>query len=185
MMRTKPTPEITSMRAMFFAVIALSATSASAADPIVLTSTPVGDCVSARISAKKTAQHLHYDRLYCSVNKQKAAFENCMRNASYTEQVDFFTDRCGSESEEDIEVAFVGINGMTHRVSRARPAEASVVGFQGAYNGEDLEVRVTPRKILSREYDGSDLIGISASVDVHIRYRGQSAKFRGVYSHGP
>jgi hypothetical protein len=183
--QSKTTPEITAMRVVFLTVFALSAASAYAADPIVPTETPVGDCVSARISTKKTAQHVKYDQLYCALNQQQAAYENCMRNPSDSEYVDFFTDRCGSESDEDTDIAFVGFNGKTYRVSRPRPARTPLVAFKGTYKGEYLEVRVTPRNILSREYEGSELIGISASVDVLIRYRGQSTKIRGTYSHGP
>ena len=174
------------MRLKALAILTFVSVSAHAADRIVPTSDQGSDCVAARITANKTSLNQKYDQLYCSINKESAAYTNCLRNVSSINTVDFFTDRCNEASDG----AYVSFNGKTYQVWRASPAGKSSVTYAGTYmgetlKGENLEVRVVPRKILSRHYDGYDLLGVTASVDVTIKYGGQSSSVRATYVSGP
>ncbi|MEP6882469.1 MAG: hypothetical protein ABI866_10780 [Dokdonella sp.] len=172
---------VSPMQMKILVALSLFSLSASAADPIVPTSDPGSDCLAARISAKKTSLNDQYDNLYCSINKLPAAFANCLKNASDEDTVVFFTDRCNEASEG----AYVSFNGATHHVSRAATIKNSPVTFACTFKAEDLEVRVVPGKILSRFYDGEDLLGVTAAVEVVIKYGAQSVTVQGTYDSEP
>ena len=161
--------------------LSLFSLSASAADPIVPTSDPGSDCLAARITANKTSLNQPYDKLYCSINKLPAAYANCLKNVSDMDTVVFFTDRC-NEASEGADISF---NGVTHHVARAATIRNSPVTFAGTFKGENLDVRVVPRKILSRFYDGEDLLGVTATVEVVIKYGAQSSVIQGTYDSEP
>lgn len=169
------------MQMKMLVALSLFSLSASAADPIVPTSDPGSDCLAARITANKTSLNQPYDKLYCSINKLPAAFANCLKNASNEDTVVFFTDRCNEASEG----AYVSFNGVSHHVSQAATIRNSPVTFAGTFKGDDLEVRVIPRKILSRFYDGEDLLGVTAAVEVVIKYGAQSSTVQGTYDSEP
>ncbi len=169
------------MQLKIFVALSLFSLSASAADPIVPTSDPGSDCLAARISAKKTSLNDQYDKLYCSINRLPAAYANCLKNASDEDTVVFFTDRCNEASDG----AYVSFNGVSHHVSRAATIKNSPVTFAGTFKGDDLEVRVIPSKILSRFYDGEDLMGVTAAVEVVIKYGAQSSTIPGTYDSEP
>lgn len=170
-----------SMRTVICAIFALATTPLRASDPITPTDDPGSDCVAAVIFTERSAHNRRYDEMYCSVNNAPAAYDTCLRNASANTTVRFFTDRCNAEDEG----AYVSFNGRTYNVRRTLWQVHPQVSYAGTYAGGDITVRIVPRKLIERFYDGSAPAGVRYAVDVFITYNGKTAKIAGVYDNQP
>lgn len=131
------------------------------------------DCVAAKIYASRSSQNIKYDKLYCSVNKDSGAYNRCLRNASSEKAIAFFTDRCNAREEG----AYVSFNGKTHRVQWKPGARHSDVGYAGTWEGDNVEVRIVPRKLIERYEEDR----VTYSVDVFIKSGGSSAVIPATY----
>ena len=161
--------------------LCLAAGAALAAERIVPTDDPGSDCVAARIFAQRTRQNLKYDALYCAVNKQRPAYDRCLRHVSANETVTFFTDRCNAPDEG----AYLSINGQTHLVRRDSRSAHPEVAYAGTYKGDGVVVRIVPKRRIERFFDGSERIGVKYAVDVFIEREGRSVKITAVYDDRP
>lgn len=163
------------------ALLALVSCQDIAAERITPTDDPGSDCVAAVILAERSANNRPYDEMYCSVNKTRAAYDNCMHNSASAESVRFFTDRCNAESEG----AFVSINGRSHRVWRTHRQPHQQVSYAGTYAGGDVTVRIKPRRLVERLYEGSEPVGVRYAVDVFITKGGETVMIEGIYDNRP
>lgn len=157
--------------------LALTATPALAAGEIVPTDDPGSDCVAAKISTERTERNLKYDERYCAVNKDRAAYDNCLRNASANERIFFFTDRCNAPNEG----AYLSFNGQTRQVWRQPGKSHPSVRYAGTYSAGDVVVHVVPRKLIRREGEDSEYISVSYAVDVIIKQGAETVTIPAIY----
>lgn len=163
------------------ALVLLASVSAFAAGGIVPTGDPGSDCVAAKIYAKTTPQNRPFDEVYCAINKNAAAYKNCVDNLAKETEVAFFTDRCNAPEDG----AYVSFNGKTHQVWRkAGPSHADVI-YAGFYEGPELAVRIVPTRLLQRHIENSEPVGVSYAVDVFITYKNDRVKVTARYEDGP
>lgn len=169
------------MRTAICAILTLATAPLRASDQITPTDDPGSDCVAAVILTERSAHNRRYDEIYCAANNTPSVYENCLRNASANTTVRFFTDRCNAEDEG----AYVSFNGRTHNVRRTMRQAHPLVGYAGTYAGGDVAVRIVPRKLIERFYDGQEPAGVRYAVDVFITNDGKTAKIAGVYDNQP
>jgi hypothetical protein len=106
-----------------------------------------GDCVAARISAKRSRFADEFDKKYCSeANSDEAAARRCIENAAMDKNITFFTDRC-SEKEY-----LIGINGKEFRLKRVSKKRGKPHYFVGSFAGEGLSVRISHARLISKTY---------------------------------
>jgi hypothetical protein len=106
-----------------------------------------GDCVAARISAKRSRFVDEFDKKYCSEgNSDKAAVERCIENGAMEKEIIFFTDRC-SEKEY-----LIGINGKVFRLKRVSKNRGEPHYFVGSFAGEGLSVQISHARLVSKTY---------------------------------
>ncbi len=169
------------MRTMTCVLLILAIAPALASGGIVPTSDPGSDCVAAKIYADWTIRNRKYDEIYCSVNKDRAAYDRCLRNVSMDKEkaIPFFTDRCNAQNEG----AYVSFNGQTHQVWRQPQKPHRYVKYAGTYRGDGVVVRVLPRKVIKRYVEASDPLDVRVryAVDVYIQYGNETAKIAAVY----
>lgn len=164
-------------RTIVIAVLFLAAAAASAPSEITPTSDPGGDCVAARIVTERTARNRKYDEMYCAVNEDLPAYANCLRNVALKRTISFFTDRCNAPHEG----AYVSFNGETHQVWRQPQTPHPDVTYAGTWKGDDLIVRVLPRKLIERFDEG----GATYEVDVFIASGDSATEVHGTYDSRP
>lgn len=144
---------------------------------IVPTADPGSDCVAAKIYADRSGRNLKYDRLYCSANKDRAAYDRCLQNASSEQAIAFFTDRCNAPEDG----AYASFNGKTHTVQRQPGARHPDVGYAGTWKGGNVDVRIVPRKLIGRFEEDR----VTYAVDVIIKSGGRSAAIPATYDNRP
>lgn len=169
------------MRTITFALLILAIAPALASGEIVPTSDRGSDCVAAKIYADWTIQNRKYDEIYCSVNKDRAAYERCLRNASIDKDkaIVFFTDRCNEPNEW----AYLSFNGQTHHVWRQPQKPHRYVRYAGTYKGRGVVVRILPRMLIKRYVEESDPLDVRVryAVDVFIQHGNETTKIAAVY----
>jgi hypothetical protein len=158
-------------RTIFLAAIIL--TTAASTGQIVPTADPGSDCVAAKIYADRSERNLKYDKLYCSVNKDSGAYDRCLQNTSSEQAIVFFTDRCNAPEEG----AYVSFNGITHTVLWQSGSRHPDVGYAGTWEGDNVEVRIVPRKLIERFEEDR----VTYSVDVIITSGGSSVTIPAIY----
>jgi hypothetical protein len=107
----------------------------------------VGDCVAARIIAKRTSFVEELDKKYCTErNSDEAKARKCIENSRMNKEIHFFTDRC-SESEY-----FIGINGKEFRLKRISKKPGKPHYFIGSFAGEGLSVQISHPRLIKKTY---------------------------------
>lgn len=169
------------MRTMTGILLIAAIAPALASGELVPTSDPGSDCVAATIYADWTIGNRKYDEIYCSANKDRAAYDHCLRNASLDEEmaIPFFTDRCDAESEG----AYISFNGQTHHVRRESQQPHRYVRYAGLYKGGDIVVRILPRRLIKRYIEESDPLDVRVryAVDVIIQIGDETTKIAAIY----
>jgi hypothetical protein len=165
------------MQTFIVAILFLATASAYASSEITPTSDPGSDCVAAKILAERTARNRKYDEMYCAVHKDRPAYDNCLRNAAIGKNISFFTDRCNAQNEG----AYVSFNGKTQQVWRQPQKPHPDVTYAGTWKGDNLIVRVLPRKLIERFDEG----GAIYSVDVFIVSGDTAVEIPGIYDSRP
>ena len=155
----------------------LAVSPAFAAEPIVPTSDPGSDCVAAKIYAKRTSLNQKYDEMYCAANTDPTAYDRCLRNVSSDKTIAFFTDRCNPPEEG----AYVSFNGKTHAVQRQPGESHPDVDYAGTWSGQDVVVRVMPKKLIERYEDER----VTYQVEVRITSGDSSAIIQAIYDDRP
>lgn len=106
-----------------------------------------GDCVAARISAKKNSFVVELDKKYCARNlPDKTKEKVCLENSRGNEDFSFFTDRC---SESDY---FIGINGEEVRLRRVSKKTGKAHYFIGSYAGKGFNIDISHPRLIKKTY---------------------------------
>ena len=105
-----------------------------------------GDCVAARIQAKRTAYMDEYYKKYCAQNKDKKKERQCLENTKWHREFSFFTDRC-SESEY-----YIGINGKEILLKRTSKKPGKPTDFIGSFAGNAIRVVIHNPRLIGKEY---------------------------------
>lgn len=146
---------------------------ACAAGGIVPTPDPGSDCVAAKILAERTAHNRPYEERSCAVNKDRAAFERCLRYVSAQPTIAFFTDRCNAPADG----AYVSFNGATRTVHRQPGSRHPDVDYAGTWSGAGVTVRIMPVQLIERFPEGR----VTYRVDVRITAGEASVRIPAVY----
>lgn len=131
------------MQKIIFIVLLLIVQTNYAEAQLWLSPVNTGDCVAARISAKKTSFVRELDKKYCARNlPDKAKERKCIENSRLNEDFSFFTNRC---SESDY---FIGINGVEVQVERIFKKPGKPHSFIGSFAGSGFRVDIShPRPV--------------------------------------
>lgn len=105
-----------------------------------------GDCVAARIEAKRTAYMDEYYKKYCAQNKDKKKEKQCLENTKWHTEFSFFTDRC---SESDY---YIGINGKEVALKRISKKHGNPTDFIGSFAGNGIRVVINNPRLTEKEY---------------------------------
>ncbi len=165
------------MRNPMFAVLMLGVAPAFAAGPIVPTDDVGSDCVAATLVAKRTPRNRIHDERYCARNTDRSAYTRCLRNASARETITFFTDRCNASDEG----AYVSFDGRTYQVWRDPGPAHAEVRYAGTYRSGEVVVRIVPKRLIERFFDGPEPLGVQYAVDVVIEHEGRKARIAAIY----
>ena len=134
-----------------------------------------GDCVAARIQAKRTSYMDEYYKKYCAANKDKALEKKCLENTKWHREFSFFTDRC-SESEY-----YIGINGKEIGLKRISKTPGKPTDFIGSFAGNGIRVLINNARLIAKEhYEGEDIEGGTYKVDVTVTRGKLTRKFKNV-----
>ncbi|HEX8332999.1 MAG TPA: hypothetical protein VF622_10265 [Segetibacter sp.] len=105
-----------------------------------------GDCVAARISAKRTVYVDDYFKKYCAQNKDKEKERKCLENTRSETEFSFFTDRC---SEGDY---FIGINGNEVQLKKTSKTQGRQHHFMGSYSANGIRVVINNPRLVKKKY---------------------------------
>ena len=126
------------MNKIFFIVLLLIVQTTCAEAQLWLSPVNTGDCVAARIRAKKTSFVRELDKKYCARNlPDKTKERKCLENTRLNRDFSFFTDRC-SESEY-----FIGINGEELQLRRISKKSGKPHLFIGSFAGSGFSVDIS------------------------------------------
>jgi len=135
------------MPKIIFIVLLLIVQVTYAAGQLWLSPVNTGDCVAARITAKKTSFVRELDKKYCAKNlPDKAKERTCLENTRLNEDFSFFTDRC---SESDY---FIGINGEELRLKRISKKAGKPHYFIGSFAGKGFSVNISHLREVKKTY---------------------------------
>ena len=134
------------MSKAIFLVLILVTQAAFALAQLNLSPVNTGDCVAARITAKRTAFLDEYDKKYCAQNKDKKKEKECLENARSQKDFSFFTDRC---SETDY---FIGLNGNEVQLKRTSGNPAKAPYFLGSFAAKEIHVVINNPRLKSKTY---------------------------------
>jgi hypothetical protein len=109
------------------------------------------DCAAWTISAKKTEQARRADRSYCEAQNpgDESRLQACVNNANAKKQVEFFTNRCGSDY-------VIALDGRDWPLKRLSPATRKPPYLTGRYAGDGVRVTVESPRLLSKEYEAGE-----------------------------
>ena len=105
-----------------------------------------GDCVAARIQAKRTPYMDEYYKSYCAQNKDKKLERQCLENTKWHKEFSFFTDRC---SERDY---YIGINSQEVSLKRTSKKRGKPTDFIGSFAGNGIRVVINNPRLIGKEY---------------------------------
>jgi hypothetical protein len=144
-----------------------------------------GDCVAARISAKKTSFVIELDKKYCAQNlPDKTKERTCLKNSRLNEDFSFFTDRC---SESDY---FIGINGEELHLRRISKKTGKPHSFIGSFAGKGLSVDISQPRLIKKTYfpgesrNEDNVEGGAYNVLITIKKGTSKKKFDGIFTYG-
>jgi hypothetical protein len=107
----------------------------------------MGDCVAARIIAKRTIFVDELEEKYCTDNNpDKDKARACIENSRTNKEIYFFTDRC-SDSEY-----FIGLNGKEFQLRRISKEQGKPNDFIGSFAGEGLSVQINHPRLIKKTY---------------------------------
>src|SRR5687767_12355596 len=132
------------MHILFVIILVVHAAGANA--QIDLSPVNTGDCVAARIQAKRTPYMDEYYKKYCAQNKDKKLEKQCLENTKWHKEFSFFTDRC-SESNY-----YIGINGKEIVLKRITRKPGKPINFIGSFSGNGIRVVINNPRLIEKEY---------------------------------
>lgn len=108
------------------------------------------DCAAWTISAKKTDASRRADTNYCDAQNpgDRSKQEACLNNANAKKQVEFFTNRCGSDY-------VIALDGQEWPLKRLSPATKPPY-LTGRYAGDGVRVTVDSPRLLSKDYEAGE-----------------------------
>ena len=144
-----------------------------------------GDCVAARISAKRTIFVDELDKKYCAENNpDKAKAQQCIENSKLNKEINFFTDRC-SEGEY-----FIGIKGKEVRLRRISKKPGKSHRFIGSFAGEGVSVEIGHPRLIAKRYFPNEprteenVLDATYRVLVIVKKGALKKTFKGILSYG-
>ncbi|MCW3105619.1 MAG: hypothetical protein JWQ09_125 [Segetibacter sp.] len=130
-----------------FLVVILVVQATYAEAQLHLSPVNTGDCVAARITAKRTAFVDEFYKKYCAEhNPDKLKERKCVENTRASSQFSFFTDRC---SESDY---FIGVNGKEFKLSRISKKPGKPIDFIGSFAGNGISIAISNPRLLKKIY---------------------------------
>lgn len=173
------------MRKIIFIALLLIVQTPHAAGQIWLSPVNTGDCVAARIRAKKTSFVRELDKKYCAQNLPDKAKESvCLKNTRLQDDFSFFTDRC---SEGDY---FIGINGKEVQLRRISKSPGKPIDFIGSFAGKGFNVEINLLRPLKKAYradqrrNEDDVEGGVYDVFITVKKGAHKKTFNGVLMYG-
>ena len=155
---------------------------ALAKETLWLSDIRTGDCVADRIQARKTSYNLIADKQYCINSNAGDAkkIEICQTNSAYSQDIVFFTDRCGDGY-------YLGLNGTEYTLKRQTDRNKYYTPLIGSFYGSGLKVEVKSIRLSSKEYEEGTKNVLSGSYDVQVTIqKGKLVqKFTGSLVFGP
>ena len=175
------------MPKIIFIVLLLAIQATYAEGQLWLSPVNTGDCVAARITAKKNSFVRELDKKYCARNlPDKAKEQICLENSRLQEDYSFFTDRC-SESEY-----FIGINGEEIQLRRISKRPGKPHSFIGSFAGKGFNVEISRPRLIKKKYfpdgikieDEDDVDSGSYKVLITLKRGARKKTFDGILSYG-
>jgi hypothetical protein len=144
-----------------------------------------GDCVAARIIAKRTIFIDEFDKKYCARNDpDKAKTKKCLENSKLHQETSFFTDRCSEETY------FIGLNGEEVRLTRISKKPRKPHLFIGSFAGEGVSVEIGHPRLIGKSYvpneprTEANVLDAAYRVLVTVKKGALKKTFKGVLSYG-
>lgn len=144
-----------------------------------------GDCVAARINAKRTSFVDELAKKYCAEhNPDKAKEMKCIENSRARSEFSFFTDRC-SEKEY-----FIGINGKEVQLRRISKDAGKPPYFIGSFAGEGVSVEINHPRLIKKTYgpdgarDENNVLDAEYQVLVTVKKGPLKKTFKGLLWYG-
>ena len=144
-----------------------------------------GDCVAARISAKKTSFVRELDKKYCARNlPDKAKEQECLENTRIQEDFPLFTDRC---SESDY---YIGINGEEIQLKKVSKKKGKPHYFIGSFAGKGFNVEISHPRLIKKTYfpdeprNEDNVESESYKVRITVKRGARKKTFNGILSSG-
>jgi hypothetical protein len=144
-----------------------------------------GDCVAARIFAKRTIFMDEFYKKYCAGNNtDEAKVKQCIENSRHNKEIYFFTDRC---SEDEY---FIGINGKEVRLRRISKKPGKPTNFIGSFAGEGVSVEISHPRLIGKTYfpnvprTEGNVLDASYKVLVTVKKGALKKSFKSVLSYG-
>ena len=135
------------MPKIIFIVSLLIIQAASAEGQLSLSKVNTGDCVAARITAKRTSFVDALDKKYCAENNpDKAKERKCIENSRSQKEFSFFTDRCSADEY------FIGINEKEFPLRRISKEPRKPPYFIGSFAGEGVRVEISHPRLIKKTY---------------------------------
>jgi hypothetical protein len=173
------------MNKIIFIVLLLVVQVTYAEAQLWLSPVNTGDCVAARISAKKDSFVREFDKKYCARNlPDKTKERTCLKNSGLQKEFSFFTDRC-SESEY-----FIGINGEELQLRRISKKPGKPHSFIGSFAGNGFSVVISLSRPVKQTYfprePGDEDIAEGGAYNVLITVKKGARKktFNGILMYG-
>lgn len=177
--------EKTPMHKIVFILLLLFVQTTYAQAQLWLSPVNTGDCVAARISAKKSSFVRELDKKYCAQNLPDKTKERiCLENTRLNEDFSFFTDRC-SEGEY-----FIGINGKEIQLRRISKKPGKPHFFIGSFAGNGLSVNISLPRPIKKTYFPDDsknedeIEGGAYDVLITVKKGARKKTFEGVLLYG-
>jgi hypothetical protein len=144
-----------------------------------------GDCVAARITARKNSFVRELDKKYCARNlPDKAKEQKCLENTRLQADYSFFTDRC-SEGEY-----FIGINGEEVQLKRISKKPGKPHLFIGSFVGNGFSVNITLPRPVKKTYfpaepgNEDEVEGGAYDVIITVKKGARKKTFDGILMYG-
>jgi hypothetical protein len=137
-----------------------------------------GDCVAARIEAKRTAFVDELAKIYCARNKPDTAKEKkCVENSKLQGDFIYFTDRCSEDNY------FIGLDGEEVRLKRISQKPGRPHDFIGSFAGRGVRVEISHPRLIKKTVE-DNLESGAYHVLVTVKKGSLKKTFKGVLSYG-
>ena len=163
--------------------IALLAVDAHAVEHVFPTEIYVGDCVSPRILASRTAIQERQDREHCVEQNlgHPEPMRDCLDYLRDRSDIAFFWDHCGSPDGP----FQIGLNGRTVDLTKVVQTTSREIWVAGVYEAPGLRVKIAPGRLLRRSTmsleEGGD---VEYEVFLTVTHDGVADRIRGMFWYG-